>query len=73
MRREGYLQVKEAAELLGFAPNAVLSWEEAGKLPEYRHPVYNYRLYRRAELARLFKKVMPSLVVAARPAARPWQ
>lgn len=57
MRREGYLRVKEAAELLGVAPNTVRSWGEAGKIPEYRHPVNNYRLYKRADLERLLKKV----------------
>ena len=60
MRREGYLRVKEAAELLGVAPNTVRSWGEAGKIPEYRHPVNNYRLYKRAELERLLKKVKRS-------------
>jgi excisionase family DNA binding protein len=60
MRREGYLRVKEAAELLGVAPNTVRSWGEAGKIPEYRHPVNNYRLYRRAELERLLKRVKRS-------------
>ncbi len=57
MRREGYLRVKEAAELLGVAPNTVRSWGEAGKIPEYRHPVNKYRLYKRTELERLLKKV----------------
>jgi len=60
MRREGYLRVKEAAELLGVAPNTVRSWGEAGKIPQYRHPVNNYRLYKRAELERLLKKVKRS-------------
>ena len=41
MRREGYLRVKEAAEFLGVAPNTVRSWGQAGKIPEYRHPVNN--------------------------------
>jgi excisionase family DNA binding protein len=60
MRREGYRRVKEAAELLGVAPNTVRSWGEAGKIPEYRHPVNNYRLDKRAELERLLKKIKQS-------------
>jgi DNA (cytosine-5)-methyltransferase 1 len=60
MRREGYLRVKEAAELLGVAPNTVRNWGEAGKIPEYRHPVNNYRLYKRAELEQLLKTVKRS-------------
>lgn len=61
MRREGYLRVKEAADLLGVSPNTVRSWGEAGKIPEYRHPVNNYRLYRKAELERLLKRVKRSV------------
>jgi DNA (cytosine-5)-methyltransferase 1 len=60
MRREGYLRVKEAAELLGVAPNTVRSWGEAGKIPEYRHPINNYRLYKRADLERLLKEIKRS-------------
>jgi len=61
MRREGYLRVKEAAELLGVSPNTVRSWGEAGKIPEYRHPVNNYRLYKKAELERLLTQLKQSV------------
>jgi DNA (cytosine-5)-methyltransferase 1 len=57
MHDNGFLRVKEAAALLGVSPNTVRSWGEDGKIPEYRHPVNNYRLYKRAELERLLKKV----------------
>jgi len=53
MRRGGFLRVKEAAELLGVAPNTVRSWGRAGKISEYRHPVNNYRLYKLADLKKL--------------------
>jgi DNA (cytosine-5)-methyltransferase 1 len=61
MRREGYLRVKEAAELLGVSPNTVRSWGEAGKIPEYRHPVNNYRLYKKAELERILRQAKRSM------------
>jgi DNA (cytosine-5)-methyltransferase 1 len=61
MQREGYLRVKEAAELLGVSPNTVRSWGEAGKIPEYRHPVNNYRLYKKAELERLLRQLKRSV------------
>lgn len=63
MRREGYLRVKEASELLGVSPNTVRSWGETGKIPEYRHPVNNYRLYKKVELQRLLKQVKRSATV----------
>lgn len=60
MHREGFLRVKEAAELLGVSPNTVRSWGTAGKITEYRHPANNYRLYKRDELQRLLERVEKS-------------
>ena len=45
-----YLRVKEAAALLGVSPNTIRSWGGEGKIPEYRHPINRFRLYKRAEL-----------------------
>jgi DNA (cytosine-5)-methyltransferase 1 len=60
MRQGGYLRVKEAAELLGVSPNTLRSWGGASKIPEYRHPVNNYRLYKKAELERLLTQLKRS-------------
>jgi excisionase family DNA binding protein len=61
LRKKGFLRVKEAAEVLGVSPNTVRSWGAQGKIPEYRHPLNNYRLYKRSELdkllGRLFRQV----------------
>lgn len=54
-RTEEFMQVKEAAEFLGVSPNTVRNWGREDKLPEYRHPVNNYRLYRRRDLERMLK------------------
>lgn len=55
LRREGYITVKEAAELLDVAPNTVRAWGAAGSITEYRHPVNNYRLYHKAQLEELMQ------------------
>ncbi len=55
LRSEGYLRVREAAEMLGVAPNTVRAWGASGKIPEYRNPVNNYRLYRQDDLQQLLK------------------
>lgn len=60
MRQEGFLRVKEAAEMLGVSPNTVRAWGADGKIPEYRHPVNNYRLFKRAELERILEKLEQS-------------
>lgn len=52
-RTDEFMQVTEAAEFLGVSPNTVRNWGREDKLPEYRHPVNNYRLYRRRDLERL--------------------
>lgn len=51
------IRVKEAAELLGVSPNTIRAWGASGKIPEYRHPVNNYRLYKRNELEGLMKRL----------------
>ncbi len=57
MRREGFLQVKEAAALLDVSPNTVRAWGASGKIPEYRHPVNRYRLYKKIDLDRILRKL----------------
>ncbi len=48
-----YMTVKEAAEALGVSSNTVRAWGESGKLPEYRHPLNNYRLFDTGDVDRL--------------------
>ena len=60
LRREGYLRVSEAATLLGVSPNTVRALGADGKIPEYRHPVNNYRLYKHVELQRILRKLEQS-------------
>lgn len=56
LEREGFVTVKEAAKLLDVAPNTVRAWGAAGSITEYRHPVNNYRLYKRNELEKLLQQ-----------------
>ena len=53
MEQAGYVRVKEAAAILDVAANTVRAWGAAGKIPEFRHPVNNYRLYKRTDLEEL--------------------
>jgi excisionase family DNA binding protein len=48
--KELYVKVHEAAEILGVAPNTVRKWGAEGKIPEHRHPINGYRLYKREDL-----------------------
>ena len=55
LRLDEFLTVKEAAEFLGVSPNTVRNWGREDKIPEHRHPINNYRLYRRQDLEGLLK------------------
>jgi len=52
-----FLTVKETAEALGVSPNTVRSWGASGKLPEYRHPLNNYRLFKESDVERLRRQL----------------
>lgn len=52
-----FLRVKEAAALLGVAPNTVRAWGSGGKIPEYRHPINRFRLYKRSELEKVLRQI----------------
>ena len=60
--RQRLLKVKEAAEVLGVAPNTVRAWGAAGKIPEYRHPANRYRLYKRSHLDCVLSRLERSVV-----------
>ena len=52
-----YLRIQEAAAFLGVSPNTLRNWGREEKVPEFRHPVNNYRLYRRSDLEELLRRV----------------
>jgi DNA-binding transcriptional MerR regulator len=57
---DGYLRIQEAAEFLGVSPNTLRNWGRQEKVPEFRHPINNYRLYRRSDLEALLRKTTRS-------------
>lgn len=58
--RTDYLKVKEAAEFLGVCPNTVRAWGGQGKIPEFRHPINRFRLYRRSDLESVLGEIEKS-------------
>lgn len=52
-----FVNVKSACEVLGVCPNTLRSWGASGKIAEYRHPINNYRLYRKDDVQRLAKLI----------------
>lgn len=59
-RFDDYLRIQDAAEFLGVSPNTLRTWGRENKVPEIRHPINNYRLYRRDDLEELLRKTARS-------------
>jgi DNA (cytosine-5)-methyltransferase 1 len=59
-RLDGYLRIQEAAEFLGVSANTLRNWGREQKIPEFRHPVNNYRLYRQSDLEAILRRVTRS-------------
>ena len=55
-----YLTVREAAEFLGVAANTIRNWDAAGRIPVYRHPISNYRLFRKDDLEEVLRQIEDS-------------
>ena len=54
-RLDEYVRINEAAKYLGVCRNTLRSWGRNGKIPEHRHPVNQYRLYKVSDLERLLQ------------------
>lgn len=68
---EEYLTIRDACDLLGVSPNTLRNWGASGKVMEYRHPVNNYRLFRKRELEKLrLRLTHPEPRSASRPKAK---
>jgi MerR family transcriptional regulator, copper efflux regulator len=52
-----FLRISEAAEYLGVSPNTLRNWENAGKIVAHRHPVNDYRLFKKEELDALLNQL----------------
>lgn len=51
------LTIKEAAALLGVCEMTLRRWDKAGKFKARRHPINGYRMYSRAEVVDLRRKI----------------
>ena len=68
-RETSNLTIKQAAAILGVAPNTLRAWGATGKIPEGRHPVNNYRLYRREDVEALLRRI--ERAVTKKPKKKP--
>jgi MerR family copper efflux transcriptional regulator len=52
-----YINIKEAAEMLGVTPLTLRNWDKNGKLSARRHPISNYRVYLREDIDKLIGQI----------------
>ncbi|MEK9182234.1 MAG: helix-turn-helix domain-containing protein [Patescibacteria group bacterium] len=50
-----YLNIKQAAEILGVSTLTLRNWDKNGKFPAIRHPINNYRVYKIDDLKKLME------------------
>jgi excisionase family DNA binding protein len=53
----GYLRIGDAARYLGVSPSTLRNWERLGKIATHRHPLNNYRLFKRTDLDALLQQI----------------
>lgn len=47
---ENFILIKEASKLLGVSKLTLRNWDNSGKLVSYRHPINNYRIYKKSDI-----------------------
>ena len=45
-----YINIKDAAKILGVSTLTLRNWDNSGKFPAGRHPISNYRVYKVEDL-----------------------
>jgi DNA-binding transcriptional MerR regulator len=48
-----YINIKQAAKILGVSALTLRNWDNSGKFPAGRHPISNYRVYDVKDLEQL--------------------
>ena len=51
------ISIKQASQLLGVTPLTLRNWDKNGKLRALRHPMNNYRVYKRDDVEKLVEMI----------------
>ncbi len=52
-----YINIKQAAKILGVSALTLRNWDNSGKFPAGRHPISNYRVYKVEDLEDLIIEI----------------
>ena len=57
MEMKDFIKIEEAAKLLNVTKMTLRRWDKAGKLKAYRHPMNNYRLYKKVDIENILRSI----------------
>lgn len=57
MGMKDFIHIEEAAKILNVTKMTLRRWDNAGKLKAYRHPINNWRLYKRQDIEALMRGI----------------
>ena len=60
VKLDEFVTINEAARFLGISANTLRNWHRDAKIPVYRNPVSNYRLFKKTDLEELLRQIEES-------------
>lgn len=57
MSMNEFIKIEEAAKMLNVTKMTLRRWDNAGKLNAYRHPINNWRLYKKSDIESLMNGI----------------
>jgi len=52
-----YIGIEETSKMLNVSKLTLRRWDKEGKLKAYRHPINNWRMYKKEEIENLLKGI----------------
>ena len=52
-----FINIKDAAKMLGVSKLTLRNWDKSGKLTALRHPINNYRVYLLENIEKILKQI----------------
>ena len=56
-----FINIKQAAKILGVTTLTLRNWDNTGKFPAGRHPISNYRVYNILDIENLLEQMSTGL------------
>lgn len=65
--KDDFLNINQAAKMLGVTPLTLRNWDNSGKFTAGRHPINNYRVYRKDEVEMLIDDIKAKRLTTKKP------